>query len=58
MQASGISHPKTMKLMARAAETWYQEGFYDDAEALQLQVLDLRLKNLGQNHAETMTAMY
>jgi hypothetical protein len=43
--------------MANLAATWQQQSRSDEAEELELQVLELRKDVLGEKHPDTITAM-
>ena len=43
--------------MANLASTYRQQGRWNEAEQLQVQVMDMRKKLLGAEHPDTLTSM-
>ena len=50
-------HPDTLTSMASLASTYWNQGRWNEAEQLELQVMDLRKKVLGAEHPDTLTCM-
>ena len=53
----GKEHPDTLTSMANLASTYLHEGRWDEAEKLQVQVMETSLKVLGAEHPDTLTSM-
>ncbi len=43
--------------MANLASTYWNQGRWDDAEELEVQVMETRKKKLGADHPDTLTSM-
>ncbi|KAF1934518.1 hypothetical protein EJ02DRAFT_205295 [Clathrospora elynae] len=43
--------------MANLASTYWYQGRWDDAEKLEVQVMETRKTKLGANHPDTLTSM-
>jgi tetratricopeptide (TPR) repeat protein len=50
-------HPDTISAMNNLANTYESFGKYADAEKLQIQVLDMRSRFLGEEHPDTINVM-
>ena len=48
----GLNHPDTMLVVGRLAHAWNAQGRYEEAEAMEFQVLELRQSILGEHHPE------
>ena len=57
IKEEGTKHPSTLTSIANLAVTYSEQGKYDEAEELQLKVLDLHRKMLGPEHPNTLTSM-
>ena len=50
-------HPDTLTSMANLAVTYRNQGRWNEAEQLDIQVMDMRKKVLGAEHPDTLTSM-
>ncbi|KAI9867923.1 MAG: hypothetical protein M1813_007745 [Trichoglossum hirsutum] len=50
-------HPRTLTNMSNLASTYSHQGRFEQAEALQVQVLELRSRVLGKEHPDTLVSM-
>jgi hypothetical protein len=50
-------HPDTLTSMAKLASTYRDQGKWEDAEKLQLQVVEASKTKLGANHPDVLTSM-
>jgi hypothetical protein len=53
----GADHPATLTSMANLALTYRNQGRWDAAEELELQVIETRKAKLGADHPDTLTSM-
>ena len=53
----GAEHPDTLTTMGNLASTYWNQGRWNEAEQLYIQVMDMRKKLLGAEHPETITSM-
>ena len=53
----GVDHPSTLTSMANLASTFWNQGQWDAAEELEVQVMETRKKKLGVDHPSTLTSM-
>jgi len=53
----GADHPDTLTRMANLAVTYQNQGRWDAAEELQVQVMETRKKKLGADHPSTLTSI-
>ena len=53
----GAEHPDTLISMANLAITYRDQGRWNEAEKLQVQVMDTSKKLLGAEHSHTLTSM-
>jgi hypothetical protein len=53
----GVDHPSTLTSMANLASTYRNQGRWDDAEKLFVQVMETRKTKLGVDHPDTLTSM-
>jgi hypothetical protein len=49
-------HPSTLTSMADLAVTYSNQGQQDEAEKLEVQVMEIREKKLGADHPDTLTS--
>lgn len=50
-------HPDTMTSMAILASTYRNQGRWEEAEKLEVQVMETRKTKLGEDHPDTLTSM-
>jgi len=55
--ALGVEHPDTLRSMANLAVTYSRQGLWEEAEALEVVVMDKRKHALGEEHPDTLTSM-
>jgi tetratricopeptide (TPR) repeat protein len=53
----GERHPSTLTSMANLASTYQNQGRWNEAEKLQVQVMETRTRVLGKEHPDTLTSM-
>jgi hypothetical protein len=53
----GAEHPDTLTSMANLASTYWNQGRWDEAEQLGVQVMETRTRVLGAEHPSTLTSM-
>ncbi|KAF2478029.1 uncharacterized protein BDR25DRAFT_348315 [Lindgomyces ingoldianus] len=53
----GADHPSTLSSMANLASTYWNQGRWDAAEKLEVEVMETRKKKLGADHPDTLTSM-
>jgi Tetratricopeptide repeat len=53
----GGDHPDTLTSMANLASTLWNQGRWEAAEELEVQVMETRKKKLGADHPSTPTSM-
>ena len=53
----GAEHPDTLRNMSNLAFTYFNQGRWNEAEQLQIQVMDMTKKILGADHPDTLTSM-
>ncbi|KAF5857543.1 hypothetical protein ETB97_005646 [Aspergillus alliaceus] len=53
----GPEHPNTLTSMANLASTFWNQGRWNEAEKLELEVLETRKAVLGAEHPDTLTSM-
>ena len=53
----GAEHPDTIRSMGGLASTYQMQGKLNEAEQLEIQVLDMRKKLLGTGHPDTIRSM-
>ncbi len=51
-------HPKTLASTANPASTYRNQGRWDEAETLGVQVTDILKSNLGADHPETLAEVW
>jgi hypothetical protein len=56
-RASGEDHIDTLTAKAHLAATYCNQGRWDEAAKLELQVVEARVSILGKNHPSTLIAM-
>ena len=55
--ALGAEHPSTLISVANLASTYRNQGRWNEAEKLEVQVMEMRKKVLGEEHPHTLTSM-
>jgi hypothetical protein len=53
----GADHPDTLTSMANLASTYRNQGRWDAAEELEVQVMETCKKKLGADHPDTLTSI-
>jgi len=53
----GVDHPDTLTSMANLASTYRNQGRWDDAEKLEVQVIETSKTKLGVDHPDTLTSI-
>jgi hypothetical protein len=53
----GADHPSTLTSMANLASTYRNQGWWDAAKELEVQVMETRKKKLGADHPDTLNSM-
>ena len=53
----GEEHPKTLLSMVNLSFTYLSQGKWNEAEQLEVQVLDMKKKVLGEEHPQTILSM-
>ena len=53
----GKEHPDTLISMGNLAGTYYRQSRWEDAERLEVQVLELRKRVLGEEHPNTLSSI-
>jgi hypothetical protein len=53
----GADHPDTLTSMGNLASTLWNQGRWDAAEELEVQVMETSKTKLGANHPNTLTSM-
>ena len=53
----GAEHPDTLRIMVNLGNTYFNQGRWNDAEHLQIQVMDMAKKLLSAEHPITLTCM-
>lgn len=53
----GDKHPHTLLAMANLALTFWNQGRWKEAEALEIVVMEIRRQVLGERHPDTLSAM-
>jgi hypothetical protein len=53
----GADHPSTLTSMANLASTYRNQGRWEEAESLFVQVMETRKTELGADHPDTLTSM-
>ncbi|RAO72907.1 uncharacterized protein BHQ10_008919 [Talaromyces amestolkiae] len=56
LEVLGAEHPRTRVLMDFLMKVYYAQHLWDDAEALQKQLIELNGARLGAHHSETLEA--
>ena len=56
-QVLGAEHPGTLTIMSNLADTYWNQGRWDEAEQLQVQVMDMSKKVPNAEHPGTLTTM-
>ncbi|KAK4195455.1 Tetratricopeptide repeat-domain-containing protein, partial [Triangularia verruculosa] len=56
-KALGDEHSDTLTNMADLASTYRDQGRWEEAETLQIQVMEIRKKVLGDEHLDTLSSM-
>ena len=54
----GSDHPDTLHIMHNLAFTYWNQGRWDDAEILQVEVMNARKAKLGSGHPDTLHIMH
>lgn len=57
MRTLGADHPSTLTGMTNLASTYRNQGRREEAEKLELQVMETRKTKLGADHPSTLTSM-
>jgi hypothetical protein len=53
----GAEHPDTLTYMGNLASTYRNQRRWNEAEQLDVQVMDMRKKLLGAEHPDTLTSV-
>ena len=53
----GVDHPSTLTSMANLASTYWNQGRWEAAEELDVQVMETSKKKLGVDYPDTLTSM-
>jgi hypothetical protein len=53
-----VDHPSTLTSMANLASTFRNQGRWDEAEKLEVQVMETSKTKLGVDHPSTLTSMH
>jgi hypothetical protein len=53
----GADHPFTLTSIANLALTFWNQGWWDVAEELKVQVIETSKKKLGVDHPDTLNSM-
>src|ERR687887_161446 len=53
----GSEHPDTLTSMGNLASTYRNQGWWKEAEELEVQVMETRKRVLGQEHPDTLISM-
>jgi NAD/NADP transhydrogenase alpha subunit len=53
----GVEHQQTLISMANLANTYHTQKRLNEAEQLEVQVMDMMKKLLGAEHPDTLTSM-
>ena len=53
----GPEHPDTLNCIANLASTYRYQGKWNQAEQLQVQLIDIRKKLLGLEHLDTLNSI-
>jgi hypothetical protein len=53
----GDDHPSTLTSIGNLASTFWNQGRWEEAEQLQVQVMVMSLMKLGEDHPSTLTSM-
>ncbi|CAG1963156.1 unnamed protein product, partial [Fusarium graminearum] len=53
----GPDHPDTLTSMANLASTFWNQGRWEEAEKLEVEVMEARKEKLGPDHPDTLTSM-
>jgi hypothetical protein len=51
-------HPDTLTIMAFLASTYTHQGRWEEAEKLEVQVMETRKTKLGENQPSTLTSVW
>jgi hypothetical protein len=54
----GAEHPETLTSIANLAPTYRNQGRWEEAEKLEVQVMETRKRVLWQEHPDTLTSMH
>ncbi|CAN9281448.1 unnamed protein product [Alternaria alternata] len=57
MKTLGHDHTDTLTSMVNLASTYINQGRWEDAEKLEVQVMETRKRKLGADHPDTLTSM-
>ena len=57
MRVLGEEHSDTLTSMANLASTYWNQGWWKEAEELEVQVMPTRKRVLGEEHPDTLTSM-
>jgi len=53
----GVEYPHTLTSMAGLASTFWSQGLLNEAEELEVQVMETSKRVLGEGHPDTLTSM-
>jgi len=53
----GLNHPDTLTSVGSLASTYRDQGRWDEAEKLSVEVMETRKTKLGADHPDTLTSM-
>jgi hypothetical protein len=53
----GADHPNTLTSMSNLASTYRRQGRWEEAEQLEVQVMEMSKTKLGADHPDTLTRM-
>ena len=53
----GPEHPNTLLSIGKLAMTYFEQERWNEAEELELQVMDIRMKLLGAEHSDILKSM-
>jgi uncharacterized protein involved in tolerance to divalent cations len=57
LRVLGEEHPDTLTSMSNLASTYWNQGKLNEAEGLQVMVMETSLRVLGEEHPDTLTIM-
>ncbi|KAF8338409.1 hypothetical protein F5887DRAFT_1077911 [Amanita rubescens] len=53
----GLQHPDTLASVGNLACTYWNQGKWDEAEKLEVEIMAARREKLGSQHPDTLTSM-